>query len=239
MEREPLRDRHDRARARSPIVAGTRSRRSSARPRPRATASSRSPGADGSRGSFPGGSRRASTSTCATDGLVVELRVVVEHGLKLAEVADDGALARPVRARAHGRAPDRVARGAHRRRAGTDGARGRPASRAERAPEPRGAPPPDRRPERLPGPRRRHGHEPRAHAALDRRGARRVDRGGQRGGREGRHARGAHGRARELGRHLLPDRPRLRRGARRARGRELAASAAAHSAARATPPTGR
>ena len=99
-----------------------------------------------------------------------------------------------------------------------DGARSRPPPRAKRAPEPRGASAAHRRPERLSGPRRRHGHEPRSHAALDRRGARRVDGGRQRGGREGRHASGAHGSARQLGRHLLPDRPWVRGGARSTRG---------------------
>ena len=51
------------------------------------------------------------------EGLVVELRVVVEHGLKLAEVAETVAPG-AVRARAHGRPPDRLARGPHRRRTG-------------------------------------------------------------------------------------------------------------------------
>ena len=49
-----------------------------------------------------------------------------------------------------------------------------------------------------------------------------VERRGQRGGREGALARGADGRARQLGRHLLPDRARLRRRPRRVRGREHA-----------------
>ena len=48
-------------------------------------------------------------------GLVVELRVIVEHGREARGGRVDRALARPVRARAHGRAPDRVARGPHRR----------------------------------------------------------------------------------------------------------------------------
>ena len=55
--------------------------------------------------------------------------------------------------------------------------------------------------------------------AGDRRGARRLDGGRPRDAREGAHARGADGRARQLGRDPLPDRPRRRRGARRGRAR--------------------
>ena len=43
---------------------------------------------DGSRASFPWGIKKGVDVDLRADGLVVELRVVVEHGLKLAEVAE-------------------------------------------------------------------------------------------------------------------------------------------------------
>ena len=76
---------------------------------------------------------------------------------------------------------------------------------------PRSAPSSDRRPERLPRTRRRHGHEPHAHAAIHRRGAGKLERRFERSGREGRHSGRAHGRTRQLGCHLLPDRAGVRR----------------------------
>ena len=49
-------------------------------------------------------------------GLVVELRVIVEHGVKLAEVASTVRSRVQYELERHGRAPDRLARGPHRRR---------------------------------------------------------------------------------------------------------------------------
>ena len=78
----------------------------------------------------------------------------------------------------------------------------------------------DRRPQRLPVPTATPGRTSRS-PSRDRRGARGRPRRATRRSR-GALARGADGRARQLGRHLLPDRARLRRRARRARRRRRA-----------------
>ena len=132
------------------------------------------------------------------DGLLLDLHVVVEYGLNLAEVAAT------VRSRVAYEVerltgpPGRRGRGAHRRRAAvgvTELDRARELARAALA-DARGEPPPDRRPQRLSRAGRGHRHEPDAHRPCHRRGARGLDRDRPRGAREGAHARGADGGAR-------------------------------------------
>ena len=113
--------------------------------------------------------RSASTATRARSA--IELHVVVEHGLNLAEVASTVRSQVALRGRAPDRADGRRGRGRH---PGVQAERMR-ATRARarrgRARGDRGEPAPDRRPQRLSGARRRHRHEPDADRARDRRGA--------------------------------------------------------------------
>ena len=156
------------------------------------------------------------------DGLRLDLHVVVEYGLNLAEVAAT------VRSRvayeverltglqvaARSRCTSKTCGGA---RDGRLGARPRARGAERRATDARGEPPPHRRPERVSRAGRRHGHEPDGDRARDHGCARGLDGRRPRRAREGAHAGGAHGRPRELGRDLLPDPARCRRSSGRGR----------------------
>ena len=160
-------------------------------------------------------------SDAQDDGLAIDLHVVVEYGLNLAEVAAtirsrvayevERLTGLPSRGRgAHRGRPERLHEELDRARELARAALATLEASRRRIDDLNVYPVPDGD----------TGTNLDADRARDRRGARETSTATDRAGaREGAHARGADGRARQLGRDPSPDRPRRRRGARRARSR--------------------